>query len=174
MKIGIRISASLCRIIPLAIVFANFRLYGFFLVTALFFTNFALALIILKKNFIIKTIWTSIAAIVAPACFVSVHTIEIYKTSLAKTPGERFRDFYIANSICFIFLSLVATASLNVLSAYDIIAFKELNLEILTFETLTNALGITISVPIMGVGSMFWVAFCTFVTICVIIDMLRK
>ena len=164
----------LCRIIPLAIIFANFRLYGFFLVTVLFFANFALALIILTKNFIVKTIWTSIAAIVAPACFVSVHTIEIYKTSLAKTPEERFRDYYQWNSVSFIVWSLVATVSLNVLSAYDIIAFKKLDLEILTFEFFTNAVGITISAPIMGLGSFLWIAICTFVTILVVIDLLRS
>ena len=176
MKLGIwiRIRASQCRIIPLAIIFANFRLYGFFLVAVLFFTNIALSLIILKKNFIIKTIWTAIAAIVTPACFVSVHTIEIYKTSLAKTPEERFRDFYLWNSANYVIWSLVATASLNALSAHGIIAFKELDLEILTFEFLTNALGITISLPIMGVGSMFWVALCTIVTIGVSIELLRK
>ena len=156
-----------CRIAPLAIIFTNFRLYGFSLVAAMFFTNFLLALLILRKNFIVKTIWTSIAAIVAPACFVSVHTIDIYKRSLAKTPGERFRDFYVANGIAFIFWSLVATATLNVLSVYQFISFEELDLKILTFGT-------SLSQPIMGAGSMFWIALSTLVTMCLIIDNLRS
>ena len=146
------------RIITLAFVFAHFRHYGISFVAALFFSNLGLALLILSKNGRVKTIWTSIAAIVAPACFVSVETIEIYKMSLASGPEERFVKFYICNVVNFVLWGVVATVSLNCLSAYDVIPFKEVNLAIATF-------GYPMQLPIMGLGSFFWVIFAMILTI---------
>ena len=52
----------------------------------------ALALLILPKNGRVKTLWTSIAAVVAPACFVSADAIEIYELSSAAKPEDRFQN----------------------------------------------------------------------------------
>ena len=145
------------RIITLAFIFAHFRLSGISLVIALLLSNWALALLILPKNGRVKTLWTSIAAIIAPACFVSADTIDIYKNSLAASPEDRFMRFYICNVGNFILWSLVATVSLNVLSAYNVMPFQEVNLAIATF-------GHPMTLNIMGWGSFFWVVFAMVLT----------
>ena len=147
--IAISASPNICyRIITLAFVFAHFRLSGISFVAALFISNCALALLKLPKNGRAKTIWTSIAAIIAPACFVSVDTIDIYRKSLASTPEERFMKFSVANAINFSIWCLVATVGLNCLSAYNVIPFQEVNLAIATF-------GHPMPLPIMVWGSIF-------------------
>lgn len=154
------------RLITYAIIFAHYRLYGLILVGALLIVNFVLACILLPKNFPIKTFWTSIAAIVAPACYVSVHTIEIYEISLASSPGKRFRRFYTWNSVAFILLTAVVAVSLNVLSANGIISFWEVPLGIATF-------GHPMTIPVMGWGSITWIVLSLCATIFVLCDNLR-
>ena len=58
----------------------------------------------------------------------------------------------------FVLWGVVATVSLNCLSAYDVIPFKEVNLAIATF-------GYPMQLPIMGLGSFFWVIFAMILTI---------
>ena len=154
------------RLITYAIILAHYRAYGLILVGALLIANFVLAFFLLPKNFIIKTFWTSIAAIAAPACFVSVHTIEIYEISLASSPGKRFKKFYTWNSVTFILLTVVVTVSLNVLSSYGIISFWEVPLAIATF-------GHPMAIPVMGWGSIFFIVLSVCVEVCVTICVLR-
>ena len=52
---------------------------------------------------------------------------------------------------------MVATVSLNCLSADDVIPFQEVNLAIATF-------GHPMPLPIMGWGSFFWVILAVIVT----------
>ena len=146
------------RIVSLAFIFAHFRLSGLALVIALLLSNLALALLILPKNGRVKTLWTFIAAVVAPACFVSADTIEIYELSSAAQPEDRFQKFYICNVWNFFIWCLVAAISLNCLSAYEVIPFQEVNLVIATF-------GHPIQLPIMGWGSIFWVVLAMLLSI---------
>ena len=141
----------------IAFIFAHFRLWGFAFVTVLLLSNYVLARLILPKNGRVKTIWTSIAAVIAPACFVSADTIDIYENSLASTPEKRFIKFYNSNVANFIFWTVVATVSLNCLSAYDVIPFQEVTLAIATF-------GNPMPLPIMGWGSFSWVTLAVILT----------
>ena len=145
------------RIITLAFIFAHFRHFGIALLTALLLTNWALSFFVLPKNSKVKTIWTAIAAIIAPACFVSSDTIDIYRTSLAFTSEQRIMRFYISNVVNFFVWCLLATVGLNVLSAYDVIPFQEVNLAIATF-------GHPMLLPIMGWGSFSWVTLAVILT----------
>jgi hypothetical protein len=140
----------LSRTAAFSLIFAYYHYYAVALVLFLLFSNLFLAFMILRHNFIVKTIWTSVASILAPVCFVSVHTVEMYNVQVVGTAKQRFRRYYIWNALAFVTIVMLTMLTFNLLSAFKVIEFRKLNLPILTF-------GYQMTVDVMGWGTFTWI-----------------
>jgi hypothetical protein len=140
----------LSRTASFSLIFAYYHHYAVALVLILLFSNLSLAFIILRHNFIVKTIWTSVASILAPVCFVSVHAVEMYNVQVVGTAERRFRRYYFWNALAFVIIVMLTMLTFNLLSAYEVIEFRKLNLPILTF-------GYPMTVDVMGWGTFTWI-----------------
>jgi hypothetical protein len=125
--------------------FVHFRYCGIIPVLLLFFANLILSSVILKNNFFVKTFWTSVAAVLAPICFVSVHAVAKYSC-----PQDIFRRFYFWNILTYVLIILMTTLTLNIMSAYEMIELRKLELDVLTF-------GHSSLTKVMGYGSFTWI-----------------
>ncbi len=146
------------RLAAVAVVFVYYKFYAIALPVLLVAANFAIAFVCLRHNFVIKTLWTSVASALAPICFVSRHAIEVYSLSLESSPEKRFQRFYFWNNVAFALILTAVAVSLNLLSGYGVIGIAQVDLPVLTF-------GHQMSAEVMGVGAMACVGLATVVSL---------
>lgn len=133
------------RTVVFALFFAYYDFYGLIPALLLLIINVPMAATILWDNFFVKTIWTSVAAVLVPVCFVSKHAVEKYKCA-----EQTFLKFYFWNTIVFILVIFVTTVAFNLLSFFQVIKMYQLELSVLTF-------GHPMPRDMMGWGTLTWI-----------------
>jgi hypothetical protein len=127
------------------LVFVHYKWYGAIVVIVLLVANVIVAGTIFKHNFFVKTLWTAVASLLAPTCFVSDHAMVKYHD-----PKSKVNHFYVSNIITFVIIISWCTTTFNILSAVEVIECTKLDLFLITF-------GIAPQGKIMAVGSILWI-----------------
>ena len=121
------------RVAVLGILGAYLQARVLVLIAFLVLTNLFLAARILKTD-MAKNVWTSVASVLVPVCFVSRDTITVYKQNphVGHSPGGRFYTYYLWNCRVFFVFTLLAMGALHALLEFAPVEYTCKNLPVLS------------------------------------------